>query len=52
MNEYEFQQQLEQFKKRVIPQEVYIYDEETNSTVSVPIEKLEIKDSQELEFIY
>ena len=52
MNEHEFQQQLEQFKKRVIPQEVYIYDEESNSTIPVPIEKLEIKDSQELEFIY
>lgn len=52
MNEHEFQQQLEQFKKRVIPQEVYIYDKESNSTVPVSIEELEIKDSQELEFIY
>ena len=52
MNEHEFEQQLKQFKKRVIPQEVYIYDEESDSTIPVPIEELEIKDSQELEFIY
>lgn len=52
MDKNEFNVQLKQFERQEIPGEFYVYDAASDSTISIPIEELEIEDSQELEFIY
>ena len=52
MDKNECNVQLKSFERREVPSEFYVYDAASDSTISIPIEELEIEDSQELEFIY